>query len=442
MKPESGATTIIITSVLVGLILMLVMASAKGVLYQLKHSNNQIDSRRSYWQAEGGLECAYAKMWRSGKLTQNFSGCIAMLGLDELVIEQGTPNVIRSSSGYVTLSKAFYLPRLQLKSPITTRSHLLVNGNLAIDPNIGPRINRTDWQCYSLRYIGELYARSFSSKHPYQVEPSSRYFPSVNSVSSINSFSSVNSFTSRKCSGSYFTSLAWRLEDTLNDFSFEPDIDPFKEVFNLERHEWFSVMSDTSRLAHVPIWLTESMPTDATQLPKSKFIDNCGQEVVSLVKAAHELIWVYGGCEISEDDVYLLNLAIETHLESGLVLVFHNGIVSISAQQPLKGLIYHLVTSDLAEQDSDWSKTANDKPPSVLEQTIEQLSFVTRLTKQQVSYFQNGRFYPLGGLVLDAPNHYALVNGSLNTEYRKHVTEAAARNFHFLRWVLGSWYDF
>ena len=287
MKQESGATTIIITSVLVGLILMLVMASAKGVLYQLKHSNNQIDSRRSYWQAEGGLECAYAKMLRSGKLIQNFSDCIAMLGLDELKTEQGTPNIIRSSSGYVTLSKAFYLPELQLKSPITTRSHFLVNGNLTIDPNIDLRINSTDWQCYSLRYIGDLYARSFSS---------------------------INSFTRRKCSDSYFTSLAWRLEDTLNDFSFEPDIDPFKEVFNLERHEWFSVMSDTSRLVHVPIWLTDSMPAHATQLPKATFIDNCGQEVVSLVKAAHELIWVYGGCELSEDDVYAINLAIETHL--------------------------------------------------------------------------------------------------------------------------------
>ena len=124
------------------------------------------------------------------------------------------------------------------------------------------------------------------------------------------------------------------------------------------------------------------------------------------------------------------------------MLVFHNGIVSISAHQPLKGLVYHLVTSNLAVQDSDWSKTANDKPPSVLDQTIEKLSFVTRLHKQQVSYFQNGRFYPLGGLVIDAPNRYALVNGSLNTEYSKHVTESVARDFHSLTWVLGSWYDF
>ncbi|MBU2898409.1 hypothetical protein [Vibrio hepatarius] len=436
MKPQCGATTIIITSVLVSIILTLVMASAKGVWYQLKHSNNQVDGRRSYWQAEGGLECAFTKMLGSGELTQNFSDCIAMLGLDELKIEQGTPNIIRSSSGYVTLSKAFYLPELKITSPITTRSNLLVNGNLSIDPNIGPRINNTDWQCYSLRYIGELYAQSFSSKYSYQADLETRYFPSVNS------FPTVDSIPRRQCADSYFTSLAWRLEDTLNDFSFEPDIDPFKEVFNLERHEWFSVMSDTSRLAHVPIWLTESMPTDATQLPKAVFINNCGQEVVSLVKAAHQLIWVYGGCELSDEDIYAINLAIETHLESGLVLVFHNGIVSISAQQPLKGLVYHLVTSDLPLGDNDWSKTANDKPPSALGQTIEELSFVTRLRKQQVSYFQNGRFYPLGGLVLDAPERYALINGSLSTEYSKYVTESVARDYHSLTWVLGSWYDF
>ena len=107
MKTQSGATSIIMTSLMMSLILVFVMTSAKGIFYQLKASNNQIDSRRSYWRAEGGLKCAYAKMLASRKLTHNFKSCIELLDLDELSVEQGHPNLIYSRSGYVTLSKAF-----------------------------------------------------------------------------------------------------------------------------------------------------------------------------------------------------------------------------------------------------------------------------------------------------------------------------------------------
>ena len=110
MKTESGATSIIMTSLMMSLILVFVMVGAKGIFYQLKDSNNQIDSRRSYRRAEGGLECAYAKMLASRKLTHNFGSCIELLDLDELSLEQGRPNLIYSRSGFVTLSKAFYLP--------------------------------------------------------------------------------------------------------------------------------------------------------------------------------------------------------------------------------------------------------------------------------------------------------------------------------------------
>lgn len=430
MKPESGATTIIMTSLMLGLLLMLVMANAKGLLYQIKHSNDYLDSRRSYWRAEGGLECAYAKMRRTGQLAQNLSDCIALLDLDELIIEQQRPNIIRSSSGYVRLSKAFYLPEIQIKSPITTRSHFLVNGNLKVAPSIGQRLNHFQWQCYSLRYAGALFAKSFASKS------------FMSSQVRDGNLAAIPSSTPRRCSDSHYTRLVWKLEDTQKDFQFEPSVDPFKEVFNVERSEWFSVMSDTSRLAYVPHSLRDSIPSHADRLPKATFNQNCAESIISLVRASHDLIWVFGGCELNEQDIHALNLAIDSYLESGLMVVFHNGIVSISAQQPLKGFIYHLVTSGIHTQYTDWPKTRVSRPPSILNHTIAQLSSVAQLSEQTVSYFQHGHFHPLGGLVLDAPNSYALVSGGLNTEYRQQVTQAVARDFHFLSWAAGSWYDF
>lgn len=140
-----------------------------------------------------------------------------------------------------------------------------------------------------------------------------------------------------------------------------------------------------------------------------------------------------------EQDIASINLAIERYLDSGLVLVLHNGIVSISSQQPLNGVIYHLVTSENI-QFTDWPKTANDKSPSRLSQTLAQLP-TAQFSKQQISYFQYGRFYPLGGLILDAPNYYAVANGELSTKYSQSISESVAKYFHSLNWAQGSWYD-
>ncbi|MCG7489990.1 hypothetical protein MHN79_10860 [Vibrio sp. Of14-4] len=427
MKTQSGATSIIMTSLMMSLILVFVMTSAKGIFYQLKDSNNQIDSRRSYWRAEGGLECAYAKMLASRKLTHNFGSCIELLDLDELSAERGRPNIIYSRSGFVTLSKAFYLPRLQIKSPITTRSHLLVNGNLKVSPHVGDRINSAEWECYSIRYAGDLYALSYATS-PIMLQQVSE--PNTSHADVLND---------PKCADSHFTRLAWQAKDTQKDFLFKPEVDPFEEVFNLGRSQWFTIMSDTSRIAHVPITLTNELPPKASLLPTPRFNDSCASQILTLIRSFHDLIWVYGGCELLEQDIASINLAIERYLDSGLLLVLHNGIVSISSQQPLNGVIYHLVTSD-SLQFTDWPKTANDKPPSRVSQTIAQLP-TAQFSKQQISYFQHGSFYPLGGLILDAPNYYAVVNGELNTKYSQSISESVAKYFHSLNWARGGWYD-
>ena len=171
-----------------------------------------------------------------------------------------------------------------------------------------------------------------------------------------------------------------------------------------------------------------TLPPKADLLPTPRFNDSCASQILTLIRSFHDLIWVYGGCELLEQDIASINLAIERYLDSGLLLVLHNGLVSISSQQPLNGFIYHLVTLD-SLQFTDWSKTVNDKPPSRVSQTIAQLP-TAQLSKQQISYFQHGRFYPLGGLILDAPNYYALVNGELSTKYSQSITEPVAKYFH------------
>ncbi|QIJ82882.1 hypothetical protein G3U99_00510 [Vibrio coralliilyticus OCN008] len=423
---QRGAATLLITSLLLAGVLMIVMGSYKALSYQMKQSQNEVESRRAHWRAEGGLECAISSVVGKQAIPEELSECQQQLSLDALKIETGTPHIVRASSDFLTLSKAFLLPELQIKSPITTTSHLLVNGGLNIAPHVNQRVSEFRWACTSVRYQNTLYAHSYDTIHPYQATDISRYFPESHGSGL------------HQCSTTHYTDFSWQLPFTQNDFEHVEQLDVFQEVFNVPRSHWFEVMSDTSLFGYVPNELKSTMPRLSSELPSAKYIENCGQQITNLIKASHELIWVYGSCELSADDLQSINLAIDTHLNGGLILVLHNGIASISGNQALKAMIYHFVSETPSAGFVDWAQSNNNLLLSTL---IESLNVHT-VEQHRVSYFQNGNVYPLGGLVLDAPDSYALFNNALYMQFNKDVTASAARHFHKVKWSNGSWHDF
>ncbi|MEF1341863.1 hypothetical protein REH81_34815, partial [Vibrio rotiferianus] len=59
MNKQSGAATLLVTSMLLVAALVVTLGSYKSLFYQIKQANNQIVSRQEHWQAEGGLECGF-----------------------------------------------------------------------------------------------------------------------------------------------------------------------------------------------------------------------------------------------------------------------------------------------------------------------------------------------------------------------------------------------
>ncbi|USD33174.1 MULTISPECIES: hypothetical protein [Vibrio] len=430
MKKQSGAALIVMTCLLLSVTLMVIMGSYKGVFYQVKRSNNELDSRTAHWLAEGGLECAFASVSSEGLIPESLNGCQGWLGLDGLEIETGTPHKIRSSSGFLTLSKAFFLPELQIKSAMTTTAHLYVYGSLNLAPHHGDKVSENEWACVSLRYQNEVYAQSYSSKQPKQRAVLPRYFP-LGEVEN-----------QQHCADKNYTGFAWQLSSTQDDFALHENLDPFKEVFNVSRNHWFDVMSDTGLFGYVPSSLASFLPANASDLPAPQVIEDCGEKISELIKASHEFIWVYGSCELTSDDLQTINGAIDTYLAGGLVLVLHNGAFAVSGHQALKALVYHFVSDDSALDDAGLETIENDELSVNLTQTIDALSSVVAIEKERVSYFQSGSFYPIGGLILDVPERYALIDTSLDTEFNQDITASPARKHHQTLWVRGSWYDF
>lgn len=430
MKQQHGASLMLITSLLLAASLMVVMGSYKGVFYQIKRSHNEIESRKAHWLAEGGLDCVFVNTLSNGRIPENLSRCQSLLGLDKLEVEIGTPHTINSSSGYLTLSKAFLLPELKIKSAITAVSHLFVRGSLHLAPHHGSRVSKEEWLCTSLRYQGEFYAQNYATKHPKQMVDISSYSPFTDEG------------TEHHCVDKNHTGFAWQLSSTQDDFIRQDNLEPFREVFAVPRDSWYEVMSATHLFGYVPASLESSLLVNASDLPAPQFIENCAEEIIKLVESSREFIWVYGGCELTSAELTAMNGAIDTYLNSGLVLVLHNGAVVVSGHQALKALVYHFVSDASALDDSGLNKIDTDGLSTSLTQTIEALSSITEIEAEQVSYFQQGNFYPIGGLVLDAPEHYALISGSLDTEFNQDVTSSPARQLYQTLWVQGSWRDF
>ncbi|MDA0120773.1 hypothetical protein [Vibrio sp. T11.5] len=430
MRRQRGAFLILVTSLLLAASLMVIIGSYKGVFYQIKRSQNEIESRKAHWLAEGGLDCAFVNVLSNGRIPEDLSRCKRLLGLDELEIVTGRPHTIRASSGYVTLSKAFLLPELKIKSAITAINHLLVSGALYLSPHLGTRISKQEWACVSLRYQGELYAQSYATKPPRKAVDVSRYF------------SSDDKSLQPRCLEKNYTKFAWQLSSTQDDFIRQEGLEPFKEVFATARDNWYAVMTATNLFGYVPDYLASSLPVNASDLPLPQIVENCGQEIIKLVEKSHEFIWVYGGCDLISEEVIEINIAISTHLKSGLILVLHNGAVAVSGHQALNALVYHFISDASALKSAGLDKMENERLSINLIKIMGRFSSIAKIEERQVSYFQQGSFYPNGGLILDAPDHYALIDGSLDTEFKQSVTSSPARKLHPTLWVRGGWYDF
>ncbi|MFW7523844.1 hypothetical protein ACODM8_06860 [Vibrio ostreicida] len=437
MLAYRGAATMMLVTLLVIATSIIVMGSARALFYQIQQSHNEVAARQAHWQIEGGLECVYSQVQILDDpfALKGLSQCQAAMQLDSLSVEVGIPIVVRATRGFMTHQKSFRLPQLTIKSPITAVSDLIINGAITVSPEPGNRVAPHRWACVSVRYQNRFFATSYSTLHPYLTAKSSRYFPQSNAQGQ------------HQCAPESYTDFTWQLSSTSNDFVQVHKIDAFHEVFNVPRTRWLTVMKDESTFGYIPSGLMKLSVKQASDLPVAQFISDCGEAIVKQIQNNKNALWLYGSCELEPKDLRNINAAIRSYFKgSGILLVIHNGILSISGDLALNGLVYQLITDEFWAYDKtarlvDWSKTKNDDRIASTIDEIHALSLPIVRGEQSVSYFQNGAFFPTGGLILDAPNTYAVVNTSLNTQYQKQITERLARKWHGRQWVSGSWND-
>ncbi|EKM28742.1 hypothetical protein VCHENC02_5390A, partial [Vibrio harveyi] len=171
-----------------------------------------------------------------------------------------------------------------------------------------------------------FYATSVSTFHPYQL-----------SDKPYSSFPDSPAGQEQKCASTHY-SWGTSVAASKSDYRQSSDMDPFKDVFDVPRSEWFDVMSDSSLFGYVPLSLNGMTLDSEADLPSPVFNDTCAEGIVSNIENGKDLIWVYGGCEINTADFTSIKNAIDNSLGgNGIILVVQDGIFSTIGTQNFKG---------------------------------------------------------------------------------------------------------
>ncbi len=441
---QLGATTLLVTSVLLIAALVVTFGSYRTLFYQIKRAQNEVSARQQHWIAEGGLECLYSHALTTNTIptAASISSCntngdiqFTYSTLSDRLKE------ITATYGYAEIKKTIKQPGAGASGVMKATSNLYFDGGMAMRPDPGESLGDDEWGCTMLRYssefivYGTLQNQGFDSNQlPYQGFPTGQNCRNEATDSYVTS-----------TSGDYDTP-----SDLKQDFVYDNLQKPFEDLFDVPREDWFDVMSFDGFVKIANVSLTNGsgeMNYQQSALPAPEIVSNCGAKITSAIQSGNDLIWVYGSCHLDSTDLTSIGNAITPAsgappIPSGVILLVHNGLLSTSGALNFKGMIYHFISHDsdgapeFVPSEAIWNTLDTDQK-EILDGVVDP---VDEVDTANTAYFQTGAFFPSGGYVMDAPGTYAVYDSALSFSYNRDVIDTPLKKLKKLKWKSGSWY--
>ena len=437
---QKGIATLFVTSMLLAATLLLVLASYKGVFYQIKRASNELSARQHFWQAQGALECVLSAARLAPLLWQQRLGECQELGQSQIEVTQLSHQVfsIVAKSGFATVSQTLKLATPSNPSSVQASSHLYLANGLVVSPEPHLPLDDAEWACSILRYRGALYLHGEVQNHGLSdIDSPYAGFGLMQSCSS--KYQTELSLTTPLLLEVGTTSI--QLEQ---DIRYEPNLASFESLFGVLRAQWFEVMArrEFFKIAAMPLTTSGGEMLFSVQaLPESSLVSDCGERIEAALQSGENLIWVYGSCHLDNDDLFALEQASQAlgGAEQGVILVVHGGVMSLSGDGQFYGLLYHLVEDSAAFD----AQVADDWQAMTTEQYARLENLVAgegSLELDNVAYFSNGEWNVRGGLVLDTPSYWSLYAEPLTVTLDKDLLNAPLSRLVDAKWREGSWY--
>ncbi len=402
-KKQRGAITLLVSSCILVASLILSLGSYKHIFYQVKRAQNEIEARKGYWAAEGGVECVFSKVSTSGSVPSEVISECASLNLDSLSITSTDHYLINAQESSQIVKKEFTMGGNGGSGAMKSASDIYFYASTTFSTPDPGELTDDGWECVALRYRN----RFESASAPINQGVIHGDKPFLNFK-----------HKGLDCAPSHMTN------GTGNDFLKDETVNPFESLFGVKKEDHNKVR-DNGIFQII----------DMNDQNKSQ----CGSKITDIINSGKYHIWVEGGCEITSSDY--ANLATASNTTDGVFILIHDGILSLMGSlpgsSPIKGLLFHFNTEfvlgpDLSSWEGTEAYTHLSHVPSVFPG-----SYLT-----SSSYYQHGAFTLSGGQIFDSLGQSALFFDAVNFKYNKDVMDSVLEGLVQPLWVKGSWHDF
>ncbi|WP_258132413.1 hypothetical protein [Aliivibrio sifiae] len=403
MKNQKGAITLLVSSFILMASLIFSLGSYKHIFYQVKRAQNEVEARKGYWAAEGGVECAFTKVSTIGSVPSTPIPECASLELTDLQITQEVNYQIKADKLSQVVKKDFSIGGKRSSGAMKSAADIYFYASTTFSTPDPGELTDDGWECVALRYRNRF--ESASAPINQGVIHGDKPFLEFDSKG-------------LDCAPSHMT------YGTGNDFLKDETVNPFESLFGVKKEDHNKVR-DNGIFQII----------DMNGQKKSQ----CGSKITDIINSGKYHIWVEGGCEIVSSDY--ANLATASNDTDGVFILIHDGVLSLigspSGSSPIKGLLFHFNTEfALGPNLSSWEGTEAYTQLSY-EPSVFPSSYLT-----SSSYYQDGSFTFNGGQIFDSLGQSALFFNAVNFKYNKDVMDSVFEELVQPQWVKGSWHDF
>ncbi|OEE34418.1 hypothetical protein A1QO_07820 [Vibrio genomosp. F10 str. ZF-129] len=429
-KNQQGAAALVVTALLLVGALAFALSSYRGVFYQIKVANNQIDARIAHWRAEGGLECGFSAIVlnNSSTIPTNLNTVCSAMGLAHLKATDDDPERLSAKFGHREVSKSITFSGDSGSGAIKSTSDLIIYGSTLVSPpDPGVRNSDNEYECIAVVVSHSLLASAGILNH---------------GVGSAIPKSSVGFDNSSDCAGNHKTSTSlkagiWRDASSNyvsfnagNDLQRNETLNPFKAEFDFERGDWEKVRdhSDYGFMSYTML----GSDVDCVQ----QFKDD-------LVRGQANKVWIDGSCELNQAAINEITDIQSAHSGTYLFLLVHNGVFAIRGSGSIKGVIFHF-NENFQPDPTYWDRFSTETVADLNANFTVPIQTVygesTLLTPKHATFLQSGSFKFAGGMMFDTQGQMALFYDSMRLQYNSDITSS----FVFStkpKWKKGSWND-
>ncbi|MCG3884693.1 hypothetical protein I3271_08325 [Photobacterium leiognathi] len=445
MSKEHGMISLSIVSILLIASLLFTLASSKQVYYQIKRAQNTILERQAFWNAEGGLECAFTELKQKNiKPTElTFSHTCSDLAPSSLLSINSLPATgdhteyklishYNNNGSREEVRKTIGYGGGGVLSTIETSASVELTGSQHFVPN------KTDNKASDGKYKCKSVVSGGTVNYVASVSGTDEHFFTLDSTTNSHGGGGLGAPTF-ECNSSYLSNLFDPAKPP-SAFSISPvkggdileneTVDVFNSLFNKDISEYASVREEIKNDAVGIV-----IGTNTSDKTSGGWVKNCHTKVDNAYKNGKRRIWIDGNCALTGS---VFGTSIEANNNEAVQLIVFNGVLFTKTVSYFNGILYQYVNTTLNVQTA-WENLFDETTEiGVLPGGFHKHDIVT-LGYNNTPFVAEGSVYIDGGVGIDAIDRTIRINGSIIPSYNKgKVTKHSTQ----LKWEKGTWHDF